>query len=124
MRAIKATWTNGRILPSEPVNWPEGSELLVEPVVASDKIGLDESEWRDDEASLADWQAWLPTVEALELTPDEQAAHARFADQMRQLLHALHDFGKDAAHFRGNRHAAIRVLRISPTGAMVVTISG
>jgi hypothetical protein len=27
MNAIKATWTNGQILPAEPVDWPEGSEL-------------------------------------------------------------------------------------------------
>src|SRR5437763_12605510 len=28
MNAIKATWENGRILPAEPVDWPEGSELV------------------------------------------------------------------------------------------------
>ena len=63
MHAIKATWTNGRILPSEPVNWPEGSELLVEPVGKSDKIGLDESEWRDDPESIA---AWIAAVEKIQ----------------------------------------------------------
>ncbi len=46
--AIKATWKNGQILPNEPVDWPEGSELLVEPFESSHKIGMDESEWRDD----------------------------------------------------------------------------
>jgi len=41
MNAVKATWTNGRILPGEPVDWPDGSELVVEPV--GSKIGLDEA---------------------------------------------------------------------------------
>ena len=29
MNPIKATWINGKILPAEPVDWPEGSELIV-----------------------------------------------------------------------------------------------
>ena len=59
MDAIKATWTNGQIIPNEPGMWPEGSELLVEPVSPppSKKIGLDESEWRDDAAG---WRTGKP----------------------------------------------------------------
>lgn len=68
MNAIKATWTNGQIVPSEPVDWPEGSELLVEPVAPSEKIGLDESQWHDDAKALADWEAWIRTIEPLEYT--------------------------------------------------------
>ena len=54
MNAVRAIWTNGRILPSEPVDWPEGSKLLVEPLSTEETIGLDESEWTDDAATLAD----------------------------------------------------------------------
>jgi hypothetical protein len=57
MNPIKATWINGRILPAEPVDWPEGSELIVKPVPSVGKIGLDESEWRDDAEALAAWEA-------------------------------------------------------------------
>ncbi len=73
MNAIKAVWTNGRILPSEPVDWPEGSELLVEPVAHPEKLGLDESEWRDDPQSIADWIAWVDTIEPLVLSDAERA---------------------------------------------------
>ena len=31
MNAIRATWTNGQILPNEPVAWPEGTKLFIEP---------------------------------------------------------------------------------------------
>jgi hypothetical protein len=31
MKTIKATWTNGQIVPAEPVDWPEGAQLRVEP---------------------------------------------------------------------------------------------
>jgi hypothetical protein len=48
-----------------------------------EKIGIDESEWRDDLASLSDWDAWIKTIEPLEFTPEEQAAFARFDEAMR-----------------------------------------
>ena len=70
MNAVRATWTNGKILPGEPVDWPEGSELVVEPVGTGGKVGLDEAEWRDDPAALADWDVWLRTVEPRVLTDD------------------------------------------------------
>jgi hypothetical protein len=82
MNAIKAIWTNGQIVPAEPVDWPEGSRLLVEP--APEAIGLDESEWRDDAAALADWEAWIDTIEPPELTPEEIAADARFQEEFRR----------------------------------------
>jgi hypothetical protein len=84
MNAIKATWKGGQILPCEPVNWPEGCDLVVEPLpTAATKIGLDESEWRDDPASLADWEAWI-RFEPLEITPEEAERFARFNDEMRR----------------------------------------
>jgi hypothetical protein len=84
MNAIKATWKNGQIVPDVPVSWPEDCRLIVEPLPAEERIGIDESEWRDDPESLADWEAWLKTIESLELTPEEQAAFARFDEEMRR----------------------------------------
>lgn len=64
MNAIKAVWTNAQIVPAESVDWPEGSELLVEPIgVNGDKLGCTEEEWRDDPESIA---AWIAAVEAIE----------------------------------------------------------
>lgn len=82
MNAVKATWTNGQILPGEPVDWPEGSELVVEPV--GEKVGLDEAEWRDDPAALADWDGWLRTVEPRVLTADERAAFDAYEAEARR----------------------------------------
>lgn len=72
MHAIRATWTNGRILPLEPIDWPEGTELMVQPVTSSEKIGMDESDWRDDPESVA---AWIAAVvhRKIERTPENQA---------------------------------------------------
>jgi hypothetical protein len=84
MNVIKATWTNGRILPKAPVDWPEGSELLVEPVPPSEKIGLDESEWKDDPESIAEWIAWVDTIEPLVLTDEERAEMERYRAEHRR----------------------------------------
>jgi hypothetical protein len=85
MNAVKATWTNGRIVPSEPVDWPDGSELVVEPVETNgEKVGLDESQWRDDTAALTDWDSWLRTIEPRVLTDDERAAFAAYEEEVRR----------------------------------------
>jgi hypothetical protein len=90
VNAVKATWTNGQILPGEPIDWPEGSELVVEPVGTGEKTGLDEAEWRDDPAAVADWDAWLRTVEPRVLTEEERAAFATYeAEARRQNLEAM-----------------------------------
>jgi hypothetical protein len=84
MTAIKATWINGRIVPSGPVDWPEGSELLVEPLPSRIKIGLDEAEWDDSPEALADWEAWVKSIEPLEFTDEEVESLARFREEFRR----------------------------------------
>ena len=59
MQAIKAIWKNGRIEPAEPIDWPDGTQLLLEPVV----LGEEDRKQGDDPESLAqragpgDWAA-------------------------------------------------------------------
>ena len=85
MNPVKAIWKDGRIVPGEPVNWPDGCEVLIEPVfVPLGKIGIDESEWRDDPDSIADWESWIATLQPLEFSAAEESAIARFDQQMRQ----------------------------------------
>jgi len=85
MDVIKATVRQGRLELEAPPDWPDGTEVLIEPMsVPSEKIGIDESEWRDDPDSLADWEAWIPTIEPLEFTPEEGQRKAEFDEQMRR----------------------------------------
>lgn len=84
MESIKATWTNGQILPSEPVVWPEGTELVVEPALGDGSIGLHESQWRDDPQAIADWERWLVSLEPLDLTEQEQADFAAYEAEHRR----------------------------------------
>ena len=74
MHAIRAIWTNGKIVPEEPVDWPEGSELLVEPIFEGEKTGLTEEEWQDDPESIAAWIEAVNKIEPLKWSPGEQDA--------------------------------------------------
>ncbi len=85
MNAIKATIRSGRLELQAPPDWPDGTEVLIEPMkVPGGKIGLDESEWRDDPASIAEWKAWIQTIEPLGFTPEEEQSMAEFDERMRR----------------------------------------
>jgi hypothetical protein len=83
--AIRSMVKGGRVELLAPSDWPEGTEVLIEPTAAvTERIGIDESKWRDDPAALADWAAWIGTIEPLEYTPEEAASMAEFDERMRQ----------------------------------------
>lgn len=85
MNIIKTTVRNRRIELLAPDEFPDGTEVLVELTpVSSARVGMDESEWRDDPGALADWEAWLRTIEPIELTPEERSANERFAEEFRR----------------------------------------
>ena len=85
MIAVEATVTNRQILVEAPADWPDGTRVELTPIPPrAERIGLDESEWRDDAAALTDWEAWLQTIEPLEFTPEEAAVNARFDEAMRR----------------------------------------
>ena len=71
MSSIRAVINDRSITIPAPSNMPDGTEVLVELVPVTGKIGLDESEWRDDTEALADWSAWLNTIEPIQFAqPD------------------------------------------------------
>ena len=83
MNAIRATVKSGRLELDAPPEWPDGTQVLIEPTTTSRVIGIDESQWSDDPDSLADWDAWIKTIEPLEFTSEERARIDQFDQQMR-----------------------------------------
>jgi len=76
---------NRRIDVGAPDELPDGSEVLVELTpVPPERIGIAESEWRDDPEARADWDAWINTIEPVELTPEELAANRQFEEAFRR----------------------------------------
>lgn len=85
MNAIKAIWTQGQIVPAEPVDWPEGSELVVEPIGAQNAdVGLSEAQWRDDPEAIAAWISAVERIEPLVWAAGEEEEHERHRAKHRQ----------------------------------------
>ncbi len=70
MTRITATVRGGRIEPTEPLDLPDGTRLHVEYTPEAGRVGLDESEWRDDADAIADWAAWLASIEPVAFAED------------------------------------------------------
>lgn len=73
--AIPAIWTNGQIIPTQPVDWPEGTALAVEPIEGQVPPAADPEGdlLGDDPASIARWLSWFDSLEPLNFTPEEEA---------------------------------------------------
>jgi hypothetical protein len=85
MTSIKAIVRDGRIQLKVPGDLPDGTEVLVDVTLSfPETVGVDESQWRDDPEALADWAAWLPTIEPIVLTPEERAARDRYEEEFRR----------------------------------------
>jgi hypothetical protein len=79
MTTIRTMIHDRRIDFPAPSELLDGTEVLIEVSPLSGKVGLDESEWSDDAAALADWGAWLGTIE-----PVEFAQESAFDDEFRR----------------------------------------
>jgi N-methylhydantoinase B/oxoprolinase/acetone carboxylase alpha subunit len=85
VNAIRATWTNGQIVPAEPVEWPEGSELRVEAVAPDGaKTGMTEQEWGDYPESIAAWIAAVEKIEPMIWAVGEREEYERYREKVRQ----------------------------------------
>jgi len=84
IETVKGVFRDGRIELTEPVDWPEGTEvsILLRPV-QTERMGIDESEWRDDPEAMADWEVWARSLEPLEYTPEEEAEMKRWNAVMK-----------------------------------------
>ncbi len=80
MTSIRTVVHDRRIEVTAPPDLPDGTEVRIDVTpVATCKIGLSESEWRDDPDAIANWEAWLNTIEPVEFAPDD-----RFAEEFRR----------------------------------------
>jgi hypothetical protein len=75
MTTIKATVKAGRLELDAPPDWPDGTEVIVQPVQRADTFGIREDDWPDTPEAVAAWLKWYDSLEPLEFTDQEQAAH-------------------------------------------------
>ena len=84
MNTVFGTYENGRVKLDAPVDWSDGSRVVVQPTAADDEqVGMREEDWPTDAQGIAEWRAKFAELEPLEFTPEEEAVdihtrHLRF----------------------------------------------
>src|SRR5437879_2989910 len=72
MHAIKGKYRGGQIVLAEKADWPEETEVLVEPVVSGPSWGMREEDWSTDPEGIARLLALIDNLEPV-MTPEDEA---------------------------------------------------
>ncbi len=73
MTRLTTKVTNGRVELSAPPDWPDGTEVLVEPVAKTQRPNYQDEDWPTDPESIAAWIAEAEAIPPLEMTKEEEA---------------------------------------------------
>jgi hypothetical protein len=73
MSAIKANYCNGQIVPRGPVDWPDGTELVIEPVTPETTVGIRDEDWPTDPQGIARLLALMDRIPPPEASPEDDA---------------------------------------------------
>jgi hypothetical protein len=93
MDTIKGVYRNGQVVLEARADWPEGTEVLVEPIPRDGAMGIREEDWSDTPDAIADWLTWYDSLEPLEFTAEEEAAIAAWRQKVRE--HTIANMHKD-----------------------------
>jgi hypothetical protein len=74
MKTILGTVHNGQIVPDQPIEWPEGSRVVIEPAAKEETLGIREEDWPTTPEGIAQLLARMDQIEPVEMTPEEEAA--------------------------------------------------
>jgi hypothetical protein len=89
MTTVHAVVQNGRTDIVAPDQLPDGTPLRLEVTAPMSRIGIPESEWRDDHDAITEWCAWLKTIETVEFR-DSDSLNAQFrmanVDAVRRMM--------------------------------------
>lgn len=72
MKAIEGIIRNGQIITDQPITWPDGCRVIIEP--ADETLGIREEDWPTDPEGIARLVALMDQIEPLEMTAEEVAA--------------------------------------------------
>ena len=85
MKTLTATWKDGRILPDEAGDWPDGFRLRIEPLDQTESLGIRDNEWSDTPEAIEAWIRWYDSLEPLEFTSEELAAWQSDREEQKKL---------------------------------------
>jgi hypothetical protein len=84
MHTIKATWKNGQVVPEGPVNWHDGSHLVIHQVPPTDIEFMTEEEQGDDPGSIQRWIDDLRAIPPLPMTQEQETAMLTWLQKVKE----------------------------------------
>ena len=85
MDAARAVWKDGQVVLDGPVDWPDGSKLLIEPAAGpGEAIGVCDDDWSNAPEAVARWLRWYESLEPLIFTPEEEAGFAAWRQERKK----------------------------------------
>jgi hypothetical protein len=99
MNPIKATVKGGRLDLPVPPDWPDGTEVIVQPLTGPEGVGIREEDWPATPEAVADWLKWYDSLEPLIFTEEERAALEADRKQRKEFEKA--NFERRAEKLRG-----------------------
>lgn len=86
MKSIQAIWKNGRIIPEEPLDWPEGTSLSIQAVeIPSERECVPEADLMgNDPESIARWLAAYEALPTIPMTDAEEAEWKAARQSMKE----------------------------------------
>ncbi len=101
MNTVKATFFNGQIVLGSVPDWPDGTNVLIEPYPREEPLGIREEDWPTDPEGVARHLALMDQIEPLEMTPGEEAEWqaARKAQKDFELAKWEEKWGKIESQF-------------------------
>jgi hypothetical protein len=98
MTTIKGVVKNGQILVPAPADWPEGCEVLIEPVSGPGEVGMREEDWPTTPEGIAALLRRWDQHEPLETTAEEEARWEEERRKQKESEKAA--FAEDAERLR------------------------
>lgn len=83
MKSIHAIWKDGRIVPTQPVDWPDGTALSVEPLEQSSAAVPEEDLTGDDPTAISRWLTYFDALPPLRMAAAEEAEWQAARRQMK-----------------------------------------
>lgn len=87
MKTILGTVHNGQIIADQPVEWPEGCRVVIEPAANKEReetLGIREEDWPTTPEALANWLAWFDSLEPVKLSAEEEADWEAWRQKIRE----------------------------------------
>ncbi len=95
MSAIRGKYVNGAVVLGRAADWPDGTEVIVEPVPSGGPVGMRDEDWPTTPEGIAALLARMDQVEPLELTPEEEADIAAWRQKVKDYTIAHMNDGID-----------------------------